>query len=73
MSSIETPYGRLSWSGVLEEDTLVTVTKTRKDGEPIVNDLPLSRMIAMTNGGILPYLPPHPNDIPAPAGVVFPT
>jgi len=48
---IETDYGTLSWSGPLNELTMV-----RLDGsEP----QPLSRVIAMTNGGILEFLPPY--------------
>lgn len=67
MSSIETPYGRITWrEPVLEESTIITVERRRKDGEPIINELPLSRMIAMTNGGVLPYLPAHPDEVSVP-------
>lgn len=52
MQPVQTPYGTLEWSGDLAEKTPVTITR---DGASTV--VPLERIISMTNGAVLPYLP----------------
>lgn len=60
MASINLYDGiRMTWDGTpeeLREDTEVTVISQR-NGEDVVNVMPLSRLIGMTNGAVLPYLP----------------
>lgn len=59
MASVETPIGRLQWEGTndnLREDTQVTLI-TEHNGETHTSTAPLSRIIAMTNGQVLEYLP----------------
>lgn len=66
MASVETPIGRLEWHDpVLTESTIVTIIKD-VNGSPFTRDQPLSTIIAMTNGGIIEYLPEHPEVVPLP-------
>ena len=57
MASVETPYGRLQWEGELLESSTVTVIREH-NGSPQATEVRLSTLIAQTNGGILPFLPP---------------
>ena len=65
-TSIDTPYGVVSWADeVLGEHTVVTVTPISPDGKPRESgQILLSRLIAMTNGDVLPFLPePIPTEV----------
>jgi len=53
MNRLDTPYGVLTWEGVLNEATQVTITPPTGQ----VQTIPLGRLIAMTNGAITAYLP----------------
>jgi len=53
MNRLDTPYGVLTWDGALNEVTEVTITPL--NGQ--VQTVPLGRLIAMTNGAIIAYLP----------------
>lgn len=67
MASVETPIGRLQWDGDLTETTEVTIIKPSQTGGENTHTAPLSRIIALTNGAVLPYLPDKgaPADTPA--------
>lgn len=54
MSNLITPFGRIAWEGELTETTPVTVTP-RDGGDP--QTMPLARLIALTNGAVIAYLP----------------
>lgn len=59
MASVNIPTGRIQWEGTnedLRENTEITVI-TERNGEVETKVMPLSRMIAMTNGQVLEYLP----------------
>lgn len=59
MASRDIPTGRIIWEGTdedLSETTEITVI-TEYNGAESAQVMPLSRLIAMTNGDVIQYLP----------------